>query len=235
MKTNPATLAAARPALQAFSLMELLTVIAIIGLLAAMLVGLYPLASRKMKESATRAQLNQLVSAIESFKNEFGYYPPDNVVSVVNGFTNVNPYVNQLFYELTGVTVINSGNDQGFTCPTPYHKISSLAAKRAFNTPGFVHASPEGAKLKKGWLTLKEKNYAALDQTPSPDPNAIRLLVVPVDWPKDKFNPATRSAGPTLNPWRYNSSAPTNNLRGFDLWAEFYVGKQLKRIGNWKE
>ena len=118
-----------------------------------------------------------------------------------------------------------------FTCPSPFHTISSQQAAQ-FGAAGFVHAAPDASGLKKRWLTLKEKSYGPLVAS---DPNGLRVLVAPVDWPKNFPNPAGAAAASTLNPWRYNSSAPTNNLRSFDLWAEYYIGKQKKVIGNWKE
>ena len=37
----------------------------------------------------------------------------------------------------------------------------------------------------------------------------------------------------TVNPWRYNSSNPSNNPNSYDLWAEIRVGDETIIIGNW--
>src|SRR5437867_595831 len=73
----------------AFTLIELLVVIAIIAVLASLIVGLAGLAGRKSKEAQVRAQMNGLITAIDRYKSEFGYYPPDNVLSSTALATNV--------------------------------------------------------------------------------------------------------------------------------------------------
>lgn len=60
-----------------FTLVELLTVIIIIGFLAAMVAGVAPQVMRSVKESAIRAEIQQLCMALESYKAEHGEYPPD--------------------------------------------------------------------------------------------------------------------------------------------------------------
>lgn len=60
-----------------FTLVELLTVVIIIGLLAAMVAGVAPAVMRSVKQSAIRAEIQQLCMALESYKAEHGEYPPD--------------------------------------------------------------------------------------------------------------------------------------------------------------
>src|SRR5437868_6526373 len=63
-----------------FTLVELMIVIAIIGLLVAILaVALGPLLSRGA-EMTTRNDINQLGIALESFKNQYGFYPPSRLL-----------------------------------------------------------------------------------------------------------------------------------------------------------
>ena len=76
-----------------FTLVELLVVIVIIGILASLVVGLSGTASRKMRESRTRAELVAIETAIEAYKSKFGHYPPCNPK---------DPALNSLYYELTG-------------------------------------------------------------------------------------------------------------------------------------
>ena len=40
---------------------------------------------------------------------------------------------------------------------------------------------------------------------------------------------------PTLNPWRYNSSSPTNNPNSFDLWIELNLGGKTFLVCNWSK
>ncbi len=60
-----------------FTLVEMLVVIAIIGVLVAILVPTLAAAIRRAKIGAVAMELNQLSQAIEAFKLEFDDYPPD--------------------------------------------------------------------------------------------------------------------------------------------------------------
>lgn len=62
---------------QGFTLVELLTVIIIIGFLAAMIAGVAPAVMKSVKETAIRAEIENLALALEAYKAEYGEYPPD--------------------------------------------------------------------------------------------------------------------------------------------------------------
>ncbi len=57
----------------AFTLIELLTVISIIGLLAGLVIGLAPGVQKSMRVKRVQAELNQLVTALEDYKAKFGH------------------------------------------------------------------------------------------------------------------------------------------------------------------
>ena len=71
----------------AFTLVELLTVIAIIGILAAILIPTTGSARAAANKAKTRAQFAQWASAIEAFRQEYGYYPTFETNNKVNGTT----------------------------------------------------------------------------------------------------------------------------------------------------
>jgi prepilin-type N-terminal cleavage/methylation domain-containing protein len=89
----------------AFTLIELLAVIAIIGILAAILVPTTASARVSAKRAKTRAQFAQWGAAIESFRQEYGYYPTFETTGAnankVNGNTQGNGNLAQVhrFYE----------------------------------------------------------------------------------------------------------------------------------------
>ena len=68
-----------------FTMIELLTVIALIGILAGMILGLSGLASSKMRIARVQGELSHLVTAIEFYKDKYKVYPPDNQLKYPNG------------------------------------------------------------------------------------------------------------------------------------------------------
>jgi prepilin-type N-terminal cleavage/methylation domain-containing protein len=207
------------PSACAFTLIELLTVISIIGLVAGLIIGLAPAASRQMRIKRVEGDLQQLVTAIDNFKAKYGHYPPDNVVETVvlgNRVKIVNPATNQLYYELIGTLFTNN-------LFKPLKGVSFLnlsTVATAFHRDGFVN-SAEDPKDTRCFLPNLRDNQ--IGQVSVGGQQQVDVLIVPVKGP---FVP---------NTWRYVSTSPTNNPDTFDLWAEIVIGKETKRIGNWRE
>ena len=88
----------------AFTLIEMLVVIAIIAILAAMIFPASAVIKNKMTITKAKAELKAVVLAIDSYKIKKGYYPPDHALAV-----GVDPIVNSLYFELSGVTNIPAG------------------------------------------------------------------------------------------------------------------------------
>jgi len=119
-----------------FTLVELLVVIVIIGILASLVVGLSGTASRKMRESRTRAELVAIETAIGAYKSKFGHYPPDNPK---------DPALNSLYYELTGCLF----NGKTFIDPNTGTVMKVQAIKEHFGVEGFVNTARTERELKK--------------------------------------------------------------------------------------
>lgn len=93
-----------------FSLIELLTVIAIIGVLAAIIFPVMSVAKERARQGQCMSNLNQIQSALKMFKNDNGRYPPVLAGFVENG-RNLDAIQNgTLFKEY----VKSAG---GFSCP----------------------------------------------------------------------------------------------------------------------
>lgn len=60
---------------QDFTLIELLVVIGIIALIASIALGVTQIATRKADEAKTKAQMQQLETALDQYRDDFGYYP----------------------------------------------------------------------------------------------------------------------------------------------------------------
>jgi prepilin-type N-terminal cleavage/methylation domain-containing protein len=208
-----------------FTLVEMLAVIAVIAVLAGLVVGLTSRTSRAGRDNKVKVMRDQLVTAIEAYQAEFGYYPPDS--RFASGLPN--SAINPLFYELTGMVLDNA---QGlFYSPDHGDALSSPQIQSVFNLDGFVNASPDPARVRK-FIELRPEQYGLLRESPE-----VHLLVVPVAWPLNPeqrgLPPAPVPSRPGLNPWRYVSTNPTNNPGRFDLWAEFVDGQTVRMISNW--
>ena len=198
----------------AFTLMEMLVVIAVIGILAAMIVGLAPGVTEKKVRGRVRGELTALVTAIENFKHDQGFYPPDN---------RNNTAGSPLFYELIGCSL----NNNQFI-PTVGTAVPVAQVKPSFGVDGFVNTSV-GNKPSKNYLgELKADQHGINTNTP---PTPVEVLLVPFKGMQGEFNP-----------WRYNSSTPVHNPGSFDLWAEIDLGKKDQNgnpapviIGNWRQ
>src|ERR1051326_7850251 len=83
----------------AFTLLELLVVVAVIGVLAALIFPVTRGVSRIKLTSRARAELAQLESFIDTYKAKLGVYPPDNPDTQNK---RVLAGLNQLYYELEG-------------------------------------------------------------------------------------------------------------------------------------
>ena len=195
---------------RAFTLIEMLVVIAIIGILAALIVAGLSRSGPAKVRSRVKTELVGLEAAIGSFYKQHGFYPPGNEKRIG---PDINTGTNQLFYELTGTTY---GSDI-FT-NILNETITSAAIDSQLNAKGFINADPN--KAANFLPNLKPSGYAFI---PNPAP-PFRVLVVPYKGPGGDFNP-----------WHYNSSKPVHNPDSFDLWAVVDVGGKIMTIGNWKE
>ena len=72
----------------AFTIIELLTVVAIVGVLLAILIPSMSSARVAAKKAETRVRFNQWGMAVESFRTEYGFYPVFDSSNTINGGVN---------------------------------------------------------------------------------------------------------------------------------------------------
>lgn len=83
-----------------FTLLELLSVIAIVAILAALIFPGVRAARVSANKARTKVQFSQWASAIEGFRSEYGYYPAFDASALVNGAASPNPAGDHLFHDI---------------------------------------------------------------------------------------------------------------------------------------
>jgi prepilin-type N-terminal cleavage/methylation domain-containing protein len=208
---------------RAFTLIELLAVITIIGIIAAFLVPTIGAVKRHELINKTQAEMAQVETAIDRYKAAYGFYPPDN---------KNNSLASQLYYELTGTTNINQANPTYQSLDGSPPTLTANDVTTAFGVGGFMNCSKPNAD---------ESSPQARNFLPDLRPNQIgtptningitaKLLIGSVGGPDGSYQPLTIR---DLNPWRYNSHSPTNNPGSYDLWIQLSIAGKTNLICNW--
>ncbi len=196
----------------AFTLIEMLVVIAIMGILAGLIIALAGPAGRSRIKARVRAEMHQFETLIEEYKTDYSFYPPDNT----NDCTHP-----QLVYELMGAT--NMGTYYALPNAT---NISIVNYSNLFYRNGIVNSKPLNAdeKPRSYFSHIKQQQFTNLVDFG----NAL-YFTLPVDY-------SSRDVKTKTNTWRYVSTNPTNNGTGhFDLWADINIGGKTERMSNWNQ
>jgi prepilin-type N-terminal cleavage/methylation domain-containing protein len=197
----------------AFTLIEMLVVIAIIAVIAGLVVGLAAVAGESGKLKRTESELKMFETLIDSYKSKTGVYPPDHPS---------NPGVNSLLYELAGATRDVPDSDPIYH--TVFGNVQSNVIWMKFGLTGIVNAGEKTARAEDDNRMYPILKNLKPDQIGSVAQDTISL-VVPIDSP----------TGPRPTPWKYLRGAnAVHNPESFDLWVEIKVRGQTRIIGNWK-
>ncbi|MGH7952175.1 MAG: type II secretion system protein [Limisphaerales bacterium] len=212
------------PILNSFTLIELLVVIAVIGILAAFILPVASAAKRHSIISHAQAEMNQIETALDSYKAAYGFYPSWNTNSVVTDAS-----INDLYFELVGTT-----NDGGYyyTLDRSAQPIPDAGVQTAFGIVGFVNCdstnkSSENSQQARNFLPDLKPNQYTTKYTNNN--TAVALLISSVGGPDANYQPL---GAPDLNPWRYRSPG-INDPNGYDLWIDLSINGKTNRISNW--
>jgi hypothetical protein len=131
---------------------------------------------------------------------------------------------NQLFYELVG-TRLNAANSVYETLDGS-NQVSVANLGFGSGVAGFVNCTKsggeEGVAARNFFRALKPAQTGWVTNSGI----GIRVLTCSVTWPNGPFQ--------SVNPWRYNSSNPTNSPNSYDLWVDVMIGGKTNRISNWR-
>lgn len=220
---------ASRPFIAAaFTLIELLVVIVIIGVLAAFLIPVIGVVSRLKYTNAAKAEMNQLETAIDTYKNDRGYYPPGNG-------DGTNGVANQLYYELEGTTLTNINGKLTYVTLDGATSILSSDVPVAFpNAGGFANCNKQGAgdEVRSAKDYIHELKPHQIETAKLHDVQ-VTIFTSIFGGPDGDYNPLNQPGVNAPNPWRYVSSNPKHNHDGYDLWIQLKINGKTYLIDNW--
>jgi prepilin-type N-terminal cleavage/methylation domain-containing protein len=215
---------------EGFTLIELLVVIAIMSILASMMFPIGKALNRAKMKARAQGEMTQLETAIQSYKAKLGTFPPDNPAT---------PVINQLYYELSGTIVTNTGGSARF-----YRTLDGNSQLSADAATFQTYFGPRVSGIANTTRAAGDEGVFAVNFLKGalrPDqvailPSGAKVIVTSLRWPEGQpYHPVPGAAFKTVNPWRYNSSNPTNNPGTYDLWVDVIIDGKTNRFGNWSK
>jgi len=221
----------------AFTLIELLVVISIIALLAAFTIPVLHTVARKKVLDRTHGEMEQLETAIDSYKAAYGFYPPSNqFYNPANSTTWKDALYNPLYFELLGTTNSNPVKPDAGTYTTLDGSASINVPNPALGVSGFINCSKPGVgedvPAAKDFLPGLTPNRIGLGITNGADVNnPVALLLAAVGGPDPGYRPL---GGSGINPWRYVNPG-INNPNSYDLWVQLVISGRTNLVCNWSK
>jgi len=226
MKTHPQF----RPPLRrAFTLIEMLVVVAIMAILAGLILAVGGSVTQKRTIARARAEMSKLETAIEAYKAKMGFYPPGNSQTAADGPQRPSAARTQLFYELAGTHYTNAQfvNMLG-------ERLSAGQIRTFFGlgVDGFVNSSTVPGEAANFYRSLRPDELGNINNVTTP----VRVFVLPVDGPQNFVSREVGGAEHWVAPWCYDASSPHRlNADSYDLWIDMLIGGKTNRICNWSD
>lgn len=213
----------------AFTLVELLIVIAVIAIIAALLIPTIGAAKRRAVIQQATSEMHQLETALDAYHAKYGFYPPGNA----------NPALaltNQLYYELCGTTSDSAGAI--FTNLDDSGTLATAKIQQYFGVSGFMNVTKgtgddaktaincfSGSGLRPAQIATNSDGIFLITTSANSDAGYAPLSA-------SGFQ--SRSGLNVPNPWRYVYPG-VNNPNSYDLWVQIFLGGKTNLICNWKE
>lgn len=215
-----------------FTLVELLVVISVIGVLAALLMTVLNSGTKHSILQRAQSERDQIETAIQRYHESYGFYPPSNANA---SSANLSPALtNQLYYELEGTTASVGSVGTNFTTLDNDSTIASPTIAGAFGVAGFMNytkGNGEDIRNAENFLTgLKSSQIATL--TVGGQPVNILTTAAVGDPTYQPISGAKTENGQNANPWLYLYPG-IHNPGSYDLWLKIMVGGKTNLISNW--
>jgi prepilin-type N-terminal cleavage/methylation domain-containing protein len=213
----------------AFTLIELLTVIAIMGVLAALILPVVGAVKKHQYIYNAQAEMAQLETAIDRYQAAYGFYPPSPTTPPTMGMPS--SYFNQLYFELVGTT--NNGGNY-VTLDGSAQILASQVSTAFPGVGGFMNCTKPGAgedaTAARNFLPdLKPKQFTFRSNS-FPNGVLVNILIGSVGGPSIQYQPLLTQ---DINPWRYVCPG-INNPGSYDLWIQLvFAPGQTNLICNW--
>jgi prepilin-type N-terminal cleavage/methylation domain-containing protein len=201
-----------------FTLVEMLVVMGIIAVLAAMIFPITAAVNKRRNLNRAKAELSQVEMAIQNYNTKLGHYPPDNPANAI---------INALYYELLGTQFVNNGT--AYQTMDGSAQINTNAVPGIFGVSGFVNCSRGTGDEAQPGIKFSQGFTAGQYVDTGTAPNTYRLLGCAVDGPEAMLDSGNRK----ISPYWYNCSSQTNNPNSFDLWLDLSIGSHGYRVSNW--
>lgn len=223
------------PRSNGFTLVELLTVIAVIAIIAGLLLPVFNSIVKKSLIQRAQSEREQLETALTAYYGKYHFYPPSNA-NVTPTFLNP-ALTNQLYYELLGTIATNTSPASiSFISLDGASTISSSTIGQAFDNPptslgGFMNCSKgsgDDAVVAQNFLPGLPASRIATN-------SAGVFMIVTAVASSPAYSPmpgVTSLAGNPANPWRYVYPG-IQNPNSYDLWLQIIVGGKTNLICNW--
>jgi prepilin-type N-terminal cleavage/methylation domain-containing protein len=223
----------------AFTLIELLIVISIIAVLAALLMPVAAAIEKKSIIQQAQSERDQIETAIDRYHANYGFYPPGNAYTTPS---NLSPALtNQLYYELVGTTNLGSATSTDFLTLDERLTNTGPSAQAIFGVGGFMNCSrasgsDEDSRPAQSFLPALKPGQFAVITTTAGGGNVFGALCsgANADPTYEPLPGNTTGTGRNANPWRYLYPG-INNPKTYDLWLQIVVGGKTNLICNWKD